>query len=120
MEHSKADFKITFKGDVKRFASPDYNYTFNLKNGDMVIWGKTLEDTPNVNPYSPEIADVEITTVCGGPAGIPCPFCYKGNTPNGTNMSFETFKTILQKFPTDASKNYALNQIAFGVDSHAT
>lgn len=37
--------------------------------------------------------------------------CYKANTPNGENMSFKTFKTILDKFPN------VLTQIAFGADA---
>jgi len=40
--------------------------------------------------------------------------CYKSNTPNGKNMSFDTFKTIMDKM------GKQLTQIAFGADSEAT
>jgi MoaA/NifB/PqqE/SkfB family radical SAM enzyme len=68
--------------------------------------------------------DIEVTTICGGVRGLdgreaPCRFCYKSNTPNGKNMSFETFKTILDKFP-KVEGHWILNQIAFGADAHAT
>ena len=114
------EFSITIENGIKQFKSSEYNYTFNLKNGDMAVWGKTEDETPTKNPFGPEIADIEITNICHGPNGIPCNFCYKSNTPDGTNMSFETFKAVLNKFPTDKNKNHILNQIAFGVDAHAT
>ena len=37
--------------------------------------------------------------------------CYKANTPDGGNMSFETFKTVFDKFP------QSITQIAFSADS---
>jgi MoaA/NifB/PqqE/SkfB family radical SAM enzyme len=77
-------------------------------------WGRTKEEDPNYCIYGPEILDIEVTTKCLGPAGKPCPFCYKSNTPNGTNMTFDTFKTILDKMPK------TLTQIAFGADAQAT
>ena len=40
--------------------------------------------------------------------------CYKGNTMNGKNMSLETFKTVLDKFPP------TLTQLAFGADAFGT
>lgn len=40
--------------------------------------------------------------------------CYKSNTPNGKNMSFDTFKAIIDKIPK------VLGQVAFGADSMAT
>lgn len=68
-------FKIEIKNGIKRFTSPDYNYTFNLNTGDMAVWGKTEDENPTKNPYSPEILDIEITTICKGPNGVPCHFC---------------------------------------------
>lgn len=97
----------------KECSSSDYNFKFNKINGYFARWGKTEEDDPKYAP-SPEILDIEVTTKCNGIDGKVCPFCYKSNTPNGENMSFETFKTILDKFPP------ILTQIAFGADSHAT
>jgi MoaA/NifB/PqqE/SkfB family radical SAM enzyme len=62
----------------------------------------------------PEIADVEISTVCNGIGADmerrqPCSWCYKSNTGCGTNMSLETFKQVFSKFPD------ILTQIAFGI-----
>lgn len=94
---------------VKLCRSPDYNYLFNLSTGYFLRWGKTEADDPELAP-GPEILDIEITTICANG----CPFCYKGNTGTGSNMSFETFKTILDKFPP------TLTQLAFGADANAT
>lgn len=96
---------------MKQFKSENYNYLFNTKNGDFARWGKTLDDDPDYSPFGPEIADIEITTVCEGPAGVPCKFCYKGNTKRGINMSFETFKSVFDKLPK------TVTQIAFGADA---
>jgi len=94
---------------VKLCRSPDYNYMFNLQTGYFLRWGKTEADDPDMAP-GPEILDIEITTICANG----CPFCYKGNTAKGTNMSFATFKQILDKFPP------TLTQLAFGADAQAT
>ena len=82
----------------KKVQSKDYNYIFNKETGFFARWGKTKEDDPQMAP-SPEILDIEITTKCDGVGGKLCPFCYKSNTPNGKNMSFETFKKMIDKFP---------------------
>ena len=87
--------------------SKNYNYIFNKKDGYFERWGKTKEDDPKFGPAGPEILDLEIS-VNGCQNG--CQFCYKNNTPQEpTNMSFETFKTIIDKFPK------TLTQIAFGI-----
>ena len=99
--------------------SENYNYIFRKDTGYFLRWGSTEKDDPEYSEYGPEILDIEITTKCNG---IPqddghskvCAFCYKANTPDGKNMSFETFKTILTKFPR------TLTQIAFGGDSEAS
>ena len=91
----------------------DYNFTFNKSNGEFKRWGRTYEDDPEFSPIGPEILDIEITTSCNGINGKLCPFCYKSNTPNGKNMSFDTFRKILDSFP------LTLTQIAFGADSEA-
>jgi len=80
-----------------------------------------LEDDPDFAP-APEILDIEVTTICNGVPdkpelpykdGIksPCQWCYKSNTPNGKNMSFETFRKVVDKFP------LSLTQMALGADS---
>lgn len=100
-------------GVIKSLKSLNYNYIFNRKTGFFARWGATPNDDPDVAPF-PEILDIEITTKCTGPGGKLCKFCYKGNVPQGDNMSFETFKIILDKFPK------ALTQIAVGADANAT
>ena len=101
---------IEDNGD-KHFSSPDYNYSFRYKDGLFARWGKTVSDDPQVAP-APEILDIEVTTICGGVGKEgPCPFCYKSNTAKGSNMSFATFKTIIDKMPAN------LTQIAIGADA---
>lgn len=124
MNKNKAMLMV--KDGIKKFRSKDYNYNFRLDNGLFQRWGVTLEDNPPFSPFSPEIADIEITTSCKGPRLSNgqhklCSFCYKSNTPNGKYMSFDTFKTLLDKFPhrvnKDGTKDFLLTQIAFGVDA---
>lgn len=94
----------------KHFRSKDYNYNFNMKNGEFQRWGKTLEDDPVVSQHGPEILDLEVSTVCSGiPGSGPCKHCYKSNTPKGENMSFDTFKRIFDMMPAP------LYSIAFGI-----
>ena len=101
---------------IKRVRSKYYNYDFNTKNGAFGRWGETLasEHDPDLSPIGPEIADIEISTICNGigktlNACKPCPWCYKSNTGCGSNMSFDTFKDIFHKLPIN------LTQIAFGI-----
>ena len=101
----------------KRYKSENYNYLFNKNNGFFARWGGTIDDDPEFAP-SPEIADIEITSICnaGSKNGSKpkCNLCYKSNTSKGINMSFETFKKIFNSLPK------SLTQIAFGVDYDAT
>lgn len=113
MDSTKA-YTVKETAEDKIVYSPDYNYFFNKKTGFFLRWGQKLDDDPNCCDFGPEILDIEVTTQCSGPGGKLCPFCYKGNTPNGVNMSLDTFKTILDKMPD------TLTQIAFGADAHAT
>jgi hypothetical protein len=108
--------------EYKLVRSENYNYNFNKKNGNFERWGKTIQDDPDFAPF-PEILDFEVTTICVGlPISHnknsnrkqPCPFCYKSNTTNGHNTSFEDFKTVLDKMPK------TLTQVAFGADAEAT
>lgn len=94
----------------KVYRSENYNFVFDRETGLFARWGRTEEDDPMMSP-KPEIADVEISTICHGVQGVgACKFCYKGNTPKGQNMSLDTFKKLLDKIDGDC-----LSQIAFGV-----
>lgn len=98
---------------VKQCISEGYNFQFNSKNGEFARWGKTVNDDPKWGML--EIFDLEISEVCHGipkpgtDTPVVCGFCYKTNSPVGTNMSFETFKDIFNKLPR------TLTQIAFGI-----
>lgn len=102
------------KSKVKRFSAPGYNMVFNPKNGQMMRWGDTLKDDPLMSPLGPEIADIELTTVCEGPDGVPCSFCYKGNSKKGEHMDLDLFKRVFANLPN------TVTQIAFGVDAKGT
>lgn len=107
------DYRIEENDIYKILVSEDAHYFFNKKTGYMASWGKTIDDDVKVFP-APTLLDIEITTKCSGVNGKVCPFCYKANTPEGENMSFETFRTILDKFPN------VLTQVAFGADATLT
>lgn len=118
--------KIYENKNVKLLRSEFYSFNFDKNDGHFARWGKTENDDPAWSPFSPEIADIEITTSCKGPklsngTNKLCSFCYKANTPNGKYMSFDTFKQLLDKFPhfisKDGKKHFVLTQIAFGVDA---
>jgi len=81
---------------------------FNKITGYTETWGKTKNDDPPFSPFGPFILDIEVSTICDG-LGKPCPWCYKSNGPKGENMSFNTFKIILDKMPR------TLTQVAFGI-----
>ena len=117
---------IVIDGKTTKIAmGEDYNFVFDKTNGNFNRWGKNFKDDPQFSPIGPEIADIEITTICSGCLSKnkdkngkfirkSCSFCYKSNTPNGINMSFETFKKSIDKLPK------TLTQVAFGIDSTAT
>jgi hypothetical protein len=94
---------------TRSFRSDNYNFDLNIKTGYFKRWGETENDDPMYSPYGPEICDMEISTICHGPNGTPCPWCYKSNTPSGGNMNFETFKKVFHKLPK------TVGQIAFGI-----
>lgn len=108
----KQTLKVTKVGNLTLLRSPGYNYNYNRDSGEFARWGKTLEDDPTSAPV-PEILDIEITTACNGPADKLCGFCYKSNNPNGYNMPFEHFKSIIDKMPW-------LTQCALGADAQGT
>ena len=120
---NKNDVSLTIKDGIKQFRSTDYNYNFDLHTGKFERWGKTkdIKDDPEFSPYGPEIADIEISAsgLNGGGCVINCPMCYKGNNSKpGTpdNMSLETFKSILSKFP-QYNGIFYICQIAYGITS---
>lgn len=94
---------------AKELRHPDYKFFFDKKNGLFCRWGQTTKDDGDEYLGLPEIADIEISTVCHGPKGTPCPFCYKSNSGRGENMSFELFKQTFHKLPP------SVTQIAFGI-----
>lgn len=96
-----------------------FNHFFNKQNGYSEVYGRTREDDPDYSPFGPLIADIEITTICAGPRNekgihVPCNFCYKSNSPDGTYMSLDTFKEVFIRLPK------TIGQIAFGVDATGT
>jgi MoaA/NifB/PqqE/SkfB family radical SAM enzyme len=99
--------KIFESPTLKLARSKNYNFNFDKKTGLFMRWGATKEEDPQMCPVGPEILDIEIS-INGCPNA--CPFCYKNNRNiPPTNMSFETFKLILDKMPR------TLTQIAFGI-----
>jgi MoaA/NifB/PqqE/SkfB family radical SAM enzyme len=95
---------------IRIYKSKDYNWLFDTITGKFNRWGKTYEDDPQFSPIGPEILDIEVSTICHQG----CKFCYKNNTSIGKNMSYETFKTILDKIKGN------LTQVAFGIgDLHS-
>jgi MoaA/NifB/PqqE/SkfB family radical SAM enzyme len=89
----------------KSFSSENYNFYFNKDTGFFVRWGKNKNDDPVFSEFGPEIADIEVSTVCNQG----CQECYKSNTGNGENMSLETFTKLFSKLP------QTVCQIAFGI-----
>lgn len=104
-------YLIKENAQIKRLYSKEFNYYFDKVTGFHAQWGKTKEENPERCTFGPTIADIEVVSMCKGPGGKLCPFCYKANTPNGEYMSFENYKTIFKKLPN------TLTQIAFGADA---
>ena len=98
---------------VEKYRSTDYNWNFYPTTGLFMRWGKTVKDDPQMSPIGPELADIEISTICDGINGTPCPWCYKSNTNVGTNMSLETFAKVVKNI--NPFNN--IKQIALGIGS---
>ena len=105
----------------KLYRSDMCNFNFDKETGYTEIWGKTKEEDAIYCPDGPMILDIEITDICYGigsrdkVGGSVCAFCYKSNSPNnGQNMSFDTFKKIIDKM---CKPKPLLNQLAIGSDS---
>lgn len=111
--------QISDNGNRKVFSTDgSFHLAMKYDDGLTMKWGKTEDEDPTHCPWGPEIADIEITTKCPGIRGMdgvrnPCPWCYKSNTVNGKNMSFETFKHIFDLL----NAKRTLTQIAFGADA---
>lgn len=105
----KENYTIIDGNVFRKVESPDYHSIFDFRSGYFCRWGKTLSD--DNTPPVPEVLDLEVTTSCTGVNGVLCPYCYKGNTPVGRNMSFDEFKDIFDSLPR------TLTQIAFSADS---
>jgi len=102
---------ITLVGGLKSLRSKQFNYDFDLETGVLDTWGKTIDEDPDICEAGPLIADVEITTRCGGVNGKPCAYCYKDNREIGDNMSFGTFKKVIEQI----DYNGQLTQVALGL-----
>ena len=109
----RADYQVFEDEIFKVFRSENCNYVFDKITGTMELFGRTREENPGRFP-APNILDMEVTTICSGVKNKVCPFCYKANTPNGTYMTFDTFKKIFDKLPK------SITQIAFGADATLT
>jgi len=97
---------VTDTVDEKIVRSENFNSYFDKNTGFFARWGKNKKDDPEYSPFGNEILDIEVSTICSRA----CPWCYKSNgTYKGKNMSFETFKVILDKMPP------TLTQVAFGI-----
>ena len=94
-----------------RLRTKTYNYNFDRDTGFFMRWGESLEDNPRYSPVGPELADIEVSTVCSGLLGTPCPWCYKTNTPHGANMSLEKFTRVVRNINPYGN----LLQVALGV-----
>jgi len=105
-------FLLRDTAGYKILRSPGVNYVFDKKTGNMASWGKTPAEDFAFSAVGPFLADVEVTTRCGGlPGRGPCSFCYKSNLPEGHNMPFALFKAVLDLFPP------TLTQVALGADA---
>lgn len=115
--------RVFISEDKRIVRSETYNMVFSaLKNeggqiiedGTMFRWGETMQSDPLFSPYGPEIADIEISSGrCSGVGMGGCLYCYKNNSPNKPlqNMSFETYKVVLDKLRASP----CLSQVALGL-----
>lgn len=72
----------------------DYHWTFHPDTEKFSRWGKEEKDDPEFSPIGPEHLDIEISTICHGVKGKLCDHCYTKNSPEGKNMSLETFEAL--------------------------
>ena len=93
----------------KTLMSTNYNFIFDKVTGKHARWGNTIKHDGALHLGVPEIADIEISTICNGVKGVICPFCYKKNSPTGHNMSLFTFMSLFNKLPP------SITQVALGI-----
>lgn len=98
-------FKIIENDVVKKFTSQDYNYAFNKKTGFFVRFGKTVNDDPLFSKFGPEIADIEISSICNKG----CNYCFIPGTLVETNsgkVKIENLKKddIVKSFSIEENK----------------
>ena len=105
--YDSPSFKVT-----RCITDNSYNCFFCKTSGLNIRFGKEVADDVEYCELGPEILDLEVSLngCVPVPGSTNCRYCYKNNTnAKPTNMSFETFKQIIDSFP----KN--LSQIAFGI-----
>ena len=113
-ERKLKDGSYVIWGDktIKNMTSNGFNYRYNMESGLHMQWGENYDHDPQRCNFGPIIADIEVTSKCGGPGGRVCSFCYKSNTAHkGMHMTLQDFKTVFDKLPP------TLTQIAFGADA---
>ena len=93
----------------KHIHSVNFNHVLDKRNGLSLTWGKNKKDDPNFCPFGPLIADIEITTICNGPEGTPCSFCFPGDTKIKTkkgekNISDIKIEDIVYSYDEDTKK----------------
>lgn len=95
---------------IKVVQAKGYNHIFNNETGFSMRFGTTKEEDPSMCPIGPEILDIEVSA---GQCSGNCLHCYKSNSATAENnwMSFNTFKTIIDK----VSKSGSLCQAALGI-----
>lgn len=71
---------LTDTEEYKRFVSMNYNFIYRKSDGLFLRWGAKKEDDGDLEVGLPEIADIEISTVCSGINGKPCAFCSPAQT----------------------------------------
>jgi len=81
--------KIVSGDKFKILSSPDYNYIFDKTNGTFMRWGPTISDDPAYAP-SPEILDIEVSTICMEG----CQFCFLPETKIQTSTGKKAIQDI--------------------------
>ena len=88
-------YRVCEDQTTKIFMSEEANYFFNKKTGYMSTWGKTPDEDAVKFP-APTLLDMEVTTICKGVDGKPCPFCFPEGTMidmyDGTRKPIEEIK----------------------------
>lgn len=67
--------KVFDTPEWKCIRSKDYNFNFNKENGHFARWGKVKDDDPEYAP-SPELLDIEVSTICHKG----CEWCFPAGT----------------------------------------